>query len=304
MEWWVSDGSAERMSLVRDLWPGIDGSTGSRGHLVHSPVGGVMVFIAKTSATTEGIWRTDGTPEGTYLLRDLSPGTPLALQDYDSEVLGHASGVLYLKIITAAHGREVWRTDGTVAGTRLLADLAPGAAHAWPSSFVNVGDVALFAAESPEVGEEIWRIADDEPPVLTSVRYDYNAASPTLILSFNEPIGDTFSLQDLLIVNLSTGTPVQLSAANAWHHQATGRIVIDARDPAGNGWVDGTYRVTIPEGSVGDGSGNVLASAAHGEFFILAGDANRDRRVDFSDLLLLSQHYGRSGMTFAQGNLD
>jgi hypothetical protein len=33
-------------------------------------------------------------------------------------------------------------------------------------------------------------------------------------------------------------------------------------------------------------------------------DANRDRRVDFADLLIVAQNYGQTGRTFSQGNFD
>ena len=38
--------------------------------------------------------------------------------------------------------------------------------------------------------------------------------------------------------------------------------------------------------------------------FGLAGDVNRDRKVDFADLVRVAQNYGATGRSFAQGNLD
>jgi hypothetical protein len=70
---------------------------------------------------------------------------------------------------------------------------------------------------------------------------------------------------------------------------------------------DGDYRFTLAAGAVKDVSGNSLASAVTLEgpdVFILAGDANRDRTVDFVDLLIVAQNYGQSGKTFSQGNFD
>jgi hypothetical protein len=70
---------------------------------------------------------------------------------------------------------------------------------------------------------------------------------------------------------------------------------------------DGNYRFTLGASAVTDQAGNQLASDGVLEgpdVFILAGDANRDRRVDFADLLILAQNYGQSGKTFSQGNFD
>jgi len=38
--------------------------------------------------------------------------------------------------------------------------------------------------------------------------------------------------------------------------------------------------------------------------FSLRGDLNDDRSVGFDDLLVLAQHYGQSGVTYAQGDID
>jgi hypothetical protein len=39
-------------------------------------------------------------------------------------------------------------------------------------------------------------------------------------------------------------------------------------------------------------------------FFVLGADGNRDRAVNFEDLLVLARNYGHSGRTFSQGNFD
>jgi hypothetical protein len=39
------------------------------------------------------------------------------------------------------------------------------------------------------------------------------------------------------------------------------------------------------------------------DFFVLAGDVNRNRAVDGSDFAILAGNFGRTAMTFAQGDL-
>jgi hypothetical protein len=39
-------------------------------------------------------------------------------------------------------------------------------------------------------------------------------------------------------------------------------------------------------------------------FFVLGGDANRDRVVNFSDLLVLAANYNQAGRTFAAGDFN
>ncbi|HUR16499.1 MAG TPA: ELWxxDGT repeat protein [Candidatus Limnocylindrales bacterium] len=52
-------------------------------------------------------------------------------------------------------GREIWRTDGTTAGTRIIKDINPGG-DSWPNGFFIVNGVALFSADNGG-GDELWR---------------------------------------------------------------------------------------------------------------------------------------------------
>ena len=59
-----------------------------------------------------------------------------------------------------------------------------------------------------------------------------------------------------------------------------------------------------PAGAVTDRATNPMANDAEVEFFVLAGDLNRDRLVNFDDLLILAQNYGLSNRTFSTGNVN
>lgn len=55
------------------------------------------------------------------------------------------------------HGEELWRTDGTSAGTTLVADIRPGLQSSNPGAFVLFDGLAYFAAADGSVGRELWR---------------------------------------------------------------------------------------------------------------------------------------------------
>ena len=57
----------------------------------------------------------------------------------------------------ADHGRELWISDGTTAGTFMLKDLAPGETSSTPKDLAAVGSLLFFSAEDPDHGREVWR---------------------------------------------------------------------------------------------------------------------------------------------------
>jgi hypothetical protein len=67
---------------------------------------------------------------------------------------------------------------------------------------------------------------------------------------------------------------------------------------------DGNYRATLQGGSITSALGKPLGAAEQIEFFVLAGDANRDRSVDVADLGILASNWQQSPRTFSQGNFD
>jgi ELWxxDGT repeat protein len=141
---WIVEGTSARM--VADVRPGPAGSA-PRAMVA---LGGVLVFQAQL-ASGAVLWRTDGTPAGTFPLADLGYGdepftTSLAV------VGGHA----LFTAADAAHGAELWRTDGTVAGTAIVTDIAPGTESSSPAQLTHLGGRVYFTANDGPTGQELW----------------------------------------------------------------------------------------------------------------------------------------------------
>ncbi|MFK7923237.1 MAG: T9SS type A sorting domain-containing protein [Bacteroidia bacterium] len=65
---------------------------------------------------------------------------------------------------TLDHGRELWRTDGTNAGTQMVKDIYPGPAGSFenpnfgqPLSFIKIDSILYFTANDGEHGWALWR---------------------------------------------------------------------------------------------------------------------------------------------------
>ncbi|MCK6576436.1 DUF4215 domain-containing protein, partial [Myxococcota bacterium] len=57
-------------------------------------------------------------------------------------------------------GYELWKSDGTAAGTVQVADVRPGAMSSWPRSLTALGSAVLFSATDDAYGTELWKVAD------------------------------------------------------------------------------------------------------------------------------------------------
>ncbi len=113
---------------------------------------GVLYALSRNS-----LWRSNGTDAGTFLVRDL----PVEDTHFWSvSGLTAFDGRLYFAASDdsdGGHGIELWTSDGTGAGTRMLADLYPGAGSSRPAGFTEAGGRLYFTATDPDHGRELWR---------------------------------------------------------------------------------------------------------------------------------------------------
>ncbi|MCS7032586.1 MAG: agmatine deiminase family protein [Phycisphaerae bacterium] len=66
---------------------------------------------------------------------------------------------------------------------------------------------------------------------------------------------------------------------------------------------DGNWRFNAPVGALVDAAGNSSTSGFSLDFFVFAGDANRDRTIDLSDFSILASRFNLPG-TFSQGDFN
>lgn len=166
-ELWRTDGTASGTHVVKDINPGPDGSSPQWG-VRH---GSVVFFAASTADHGNELWRSDGTEAGTTLVRDIDPGPGFDSgrergDSYPAEIVSAGSFVAF-RACDQEHGNELWRSDGTAAGTFLVADIEPGPGpnterrvcgdNPGPRDLVVLGGIVYFFAKHPAFGTELWR---------------------------------------------------------------------------------------------------------------------------------------------------
>jgi ELWxxDGT repeat protein len=142
---------------VKDIAPGADSSMPDSFAVMNN----VLLFAATHPTTGRELWRSDGTSANTTLIVDLFRGSagsePLELTAVGNTVFFSAAAPQSSKHRSTNIGRELWKTDGTAAGTSLVKDIWQGFGSSAPSKFVALGNIAFFTASTSDLGTELWR---------------------------------------------------------------------------------------------------------------------------------------------------
>ena len=67
------------------------------------------------------------------------------------------NGLLFFSANDGHHGRELWRSDGTAAGTTMVRDIIPGKAGSNPTALANINGTLYFSVDDPTAGVEVWK---------------------------------------------------------------------------------------------------------------------------------------------------
>lgn len=108
-----------------------------------SVIDGLLFFNVPFPISSQAkSWGNNGTVHGSLAL-----GPPLS---NICNILDMGDGTAFFSASDGStiynHGQELWRTDGTIAGTSLLQDIAKGAANSYPQYLVNFFGTCYFAA--------------------------------------------------------------------------------------------------------------------------------------------------------------
>jgi ELWxxDGT repeat protein len=135
-----------------------------------------VFFTADAGVVGNELWKSDGTSAGTQLVKDIHPsGSGFLTQD--QVVLAEVNGSLFFRVNDGNAGFELWKSDGTSAGTVMVEDIWPGSEHSYPRSLTNVAGTLYFAPSTAAYGREPWTLEVPATSTVTGRHLFYNRSA-------------------------------------------------------------------------------------------------------------------------------
>jgi len=132
---------------------------------VLAEAGGKIFFLGNDGVHGIEPWVTDGTRAGTHMIRDIYSGPRSSKLDPVFISSGSSEGTVYFDAISDAAGtRQLWRTDGTAAGTRKLTAFHDAGTVIDAGSLAVSRNRVFFPAAPDFLGLELWVAEGDQAP--------------------------------------------------------------------------------------------------------------------------------------------
>src|SRR5207244_3425579 len=144
----------------------------------YAELNGVVYFNGESSIPGDELWRTDGTAQGTWLVKKVLPGDyrspswldltalqgalcfvaagpPLVNGRSDATERRAAGGRSFFTGSPPETGRELCTSDGTPDGTVPVKETIPGPRSGEPTALMAAGGLIYFRAADPSAGLEL-----------------------------------------------------------------------------------------------------------------------------------------------------
>ena len=184
-EVWKSNGTSAGTKIVKDLIPGLQ--------IFPEPYTlaavGNSVFFRVAGYSGSALFKSNGTSAGTKLVKS---NVYVAGKDKSGDGAPFAAAVkrtLFFSGSDGGTGLELWRSNGTSAGTRLVREIRPGLLGSEPRELTSVGNTLFFTANDGKTGRELWKsdgtskgttlVANIANPVVNGTSYPGVSSNPS-----------------------------------------------------------------------------------------------------------------------------
>ncbi len=164
--WRVVDPATNTLEQLKDIHP-----QASSNPTQMTPRGDEVFFVAGNEMNGVELWITDGTIDGTTLVKDVYPGSWTS----SLQLFGIVNDQLLFSATDGTNGQELWVSDGTEQGTTMIrdlnADMDSNEGNSFPSDAMLVGNEVFFRAYHNLKGWQIWKSdgSDAETYMLTAI---------------------------------------------------------------------------------------------------------------------------------------
>jgi ELWxxDGT repeat protein len=277
---WITDGTPEGTELLK-TFPGSTFSAPSHFATISTASGDRVLFRATTTDAGTELWITDGTEDGTEILKDIWPNDG-ATKSSNPNGLVAIGDLVYFSAATPDTNQELWVSDGTEAGTRLVKDILVGTGGSNPSGFTAFKGKVYFTAKG-----ELWvtdgteagtvLVSEVNPGVAGADIKELTVVGDLLFFSaYSSAVGADIG-QELWVTDGTTGgtrfvkdiNPNGFDGSDPQQLIAVGTLLYFTADDGTNGrelWVsDGTADGTRMVFDLNPGSSNGIQSAGDPE---------------------------------------
>ncbi len=166
-----------------------------------------------------------------FLLKDINL-VPAAVGPENVVAIGN---VVYFTADVPGFGWELWKSDGTEAGTVMVKDILPGSGSSSPWNLTAVGETLYFGASDGYTGWEPWVLHLNRPPVAeaggpyvgdegTAIKLDASGSA--------DPDGDTLSYRWDFDNDGTWDTDWldEPTVTHTWHDNWSGTVRVEVSD--------------------------------------------------------------------------
>ncbi|RYU95085.1 3-coathanger stack domain-containing protein [Emticicia agri] len=121
-------------------------------------IGNTNYYVSQQVQSANGFedevtyWVYDG-----LILKKINDLKPALATGLFMNAVGVVGNIFYFSASDGQHGYELWRTDGTAAGTHILKDINENPASSLAKPLFSVGNYLYFMADDISHGNELWR---------------------------------------------------------------------------------------------------------------------------------------------------
>lgn len=114
------------------------------------------LYFGAYDGSSYGFWKSNGTSNGTIRLAEIMPA-----MTYDPSLIKKtfciSNNTLFFSAYNSVNGNELWKTNGTINGTRIVKDIVIGSGSANPYNLTDVNGTLYFTSVELNNWNGLWK---------------------------------------------------------------------------------------------------------------------------------------------------